>query len=598
MRLWVRLAVAMALVALVPLVGVGVQAARTSAASAEGLSIENLRREALLYAEVVGRSVAEHRAHATAWTQVFPGRLADFDDGFRSRFLAAVYRGTPAAVTVVLVDGDGLPVVPPVFAVSGAERVAGSPQRAEALLRRLPLAEARAKGSGVGAPWLPDGLGSTPSVPLAVLAADGDDVLLLGLEIQLAAAEGMRGAADDGHGAALFDGDGSVLVGAGHPLLRPELLGALLGTDSDFQYGEAADAVLGSIVPVPYTEWSVAVFEPRSVVRAPARALQRQLGPLVGLAGLVAVAVAVGVAGTLSRPVEELRDAALDLAEGKHGRQTGVDRSDELGDLARAFDHMSTRLDASRQEIAAQQGEIEAFNRELQDRVAERTRQLEEAQSELVRSGQLAAVAQVGAGLAHELNNPLAAVLGLSQVLKMRYPDEGLLRDLEGEAARCREVVGDLLRFTSGDLDPEEAPVVDLRDVLDEVLRLVAGAFKQRGVGLVMAETASSSPLRVRVDRVTAQRILAQVLEALRAALSEGASVVVDARATEGQRVEVRLRADQALASTTSRRDDWMASGLDLWVARQLLDRHHGRLDERDGSTGAEWVLSLPRVDA
>ena len=597
MRLWVRLAPAMALVALAPLTVVGVQAARSAATSAEELSRENLRREAQLHAEVVGRSVAEQQAHAEAWTQVFPGQLESFTDAFRASYLAAVYRGTPAAVTVVLVDGDGLPVVPPVFAVSGGQRVPSSPERAEALLRRLPLTEAREQGSAVGEPWLAGGLGSVPSVPIAVLAAGPSgtgDVLVLGLEVQLAAAEDMTRTSVDAHGVALFDASGNVLVGPGHPLLRPDLLQALLQTDSDFQYGRGEGEVLGSIVPVPFTSWSVAVFEPRTLVRAPARQIQNQLWPLFGLAGLIAIAVAVGIAGTLSRPVEDLRDAVLDLAEGARGRQTGVERSDEIGDLARAFNHMSVRLDTSRQEIDAQQQEIEAFNRELQQRVADRTRQLEEAQAELVRSGQLAAVAQVGAGLAHELNNPLAAVLGLSQVLKMRYPQEALLADLEGEAARCREVVGDLLRFTSGEVDPEEAPVVDLRDVLDEVVRLVGGAFKQRGVALITAETESAAPLKVRVDRVTGSRILAQVLHALRAALGSGATLTVTPAATREGSVEVRLQSDRPLASSTSRHDDWMASGLDLWVARQLLDRLHGRLEERETQGGALWVLSLP----
>jgi signal transduction histidine kinase len=464
-------------------------------------------------------------------------------------------------------------------------------------VRRLPVTEAVASGAAVGDPWLPGGLGTVPSVPIAVLAAgpsaDGE-VLVLGVEVQLTAAAEMLGAATERHGVALFDREGSVLVGGGHALLRPDLLRALLGTDSDFGYGSGEAEVLGSLVPVPYTQWSVAVFEPRTLVRAPARRIQAQLWPLLALAALIAVTVAVGIAGTLSRPVEDLRDAALDLAAGARGRRTGVDRSDEIGELARAFDHMSTRLDASRKEIDAQQEEIEAFNRELQQRVADRTRQLEEAQAELVRSGQLAAVAQVGAGLAHELNNPLAAVLGLSQVLKLRYPEEALLTDLEGEAARCREVVGDLLRFTSGEVDPTDAPVVDLREVLDEVLRLVGGAFKQRGVALILADDGvEPSPLRVRLDRVAGSRILAQVLHALRAGLGAGATVQVTPRAV-GDRVQVRFDADRPLAHDTSRRDDWMASGLDLWVARQLLDRLHGRLDESHGRSGTRFVLTLP----
>jgi len=599
MRLWVRLALGMALVALVPVGIVGWLSVTTAARSVEGDSKARLRREAQLHAEVLGRWMAEQQAHADAWTQVFPGRLQQMDDDLRSGFLAAVYRGTPEAVTVVLVDGDGRSVVPPVFAVSGGGRVPSTGPRAQALVERLPLTEAMENpGSAVGAPWLPDGLGTTPSVPLAVMAAApiGDDpssALVLGMEVQLRIADELADQATPQHGIALFDGSGNVLVGAGNPLVQPQLLAALLGTPADFAYGEGASEVLGALVPVPYTAWSTVVLEPAAVVRAPVQDLQLQVWPVVVGAALGAVLVAVGIAGTLSRPVEDLRDQALAIAAGERGRQTDADRSDELGDLGRAFNHMSTRLDAAQQEI-------EAFNRELQDRVDERTRQLQEAQEELVRSGQLAAVAQVGAGLAHELNNPLAAVLGLSQVLKMRYPEEALLGDLEGEASRCRTVVNDLLRFTSGEVDPQQAPVVDLRDVLDEVVRLVAGAFKQRGVALVLAHDPSGeppNPLRVRVDRVAASRILAQAMQAMGAGLGHGARVEVAARCEDGE-VAVTLTADRPLATNTDRRDDWMASGLDLWVARQLLDQLQGRLEEGPAGADARWVLVWPGAAA
>jgi len=597
MRLWVRLALGMALVALVPVGIVGWLAATTAARSVEDDSKGRLRREAELHAEVLGRWMAEQRDHAAAWTQVFPGQLADMPDDLRSGFLAAVYRGTPSAVTVVLVDGDGRSVVPPVFALSGGGRVPSSSARAQVLIERLPLTEALASGSAEGEPWLPGGLGTAPSVPMAVLAAaapaggDPSDALVLGLELQLTLADELADRGGPDHAVALFDGAGNALIGAGHALVRPQLLRALLGTPADFAYGEGDDEVLGALVPVPYTRWSAVVLEPASVVRQPVRELWLQVWPVVVGAGLGAVLVAVGIAGTLSRPVEELRDQALAIAAGERGRQTDADRSDELGDLGRAFNHMSTRLDAA-------QGEIEAFNQDLQERVEERTVQLQEAQAELLRSGQLAAVAQVGAGLAHELNNPLAAVLGLSQVLKVRYPDEALLGDLESEAARCREVVTDLLRFTSGEVDPQQAPVVDLVDVLGEVVRLVAGAFKQRGVALQLAHEPSprADALSIRVDRVAASRILAQVLHAMRAALEPGASVeLTPCRRSDD--VVVVIEADRPLAASSARRDDWMASGLDLWVARQLLDQLHGRLEESTSADGTpRWVVVWPEV--
>src|SRR4030095_4153924 len=105
----------------------------------------------------------------------------------------------------------------------------------------------------------------------------------------------------------------------------------------------------------------------------------------------------------------------------------------------------------NRDTIDQKNREIEAFNVELQKRLDERTRELEEAQVLLIRSARLSAVGQMGAGLAHELNNPLAGILGMVQVVLTRHrgqPDEALLRVIEEQAQRCSQIVAHLLRFS------------------------------------------------------------------------------------------------------------------------------------------------------
>ncbi len=599
MRLWARLALTLATVAVVSVAVVGGIASTMAARQAERDSWEGLRREARLHAEVVGRWVADQQAQAEAWSQVFPGRVSDMDDPTRQGFLAAVYRGTPPAVSVVLVDQDGQPVVPAVYRRTPGERPAADPARIDALVQRLPLTEAMASGSAVGAPWRPDPAEQVPSVPLAVLVATGPadgDALVLGLELQLNGAGDLPERIEEGHAVALLGADGRPLVGEGHPLLDVELLAPLLRQDADFRYGEGTSQALGSIVPVPFTPWSAVVVEPAWQVRATARSIRLSVVTAAGVAALLATALALIVATSLSQPVIRLRDAALALAEGHPRGPAALDRSDEIGELGRAFDHMAEQLDAQRREI-------EGFNEELQQRVDERTRDLEQAQAELVRSEQLAAVAEVGAGLAHELNNPLASVLGIAQVLRMQRPDDELVADLEGEAARCREVVQAMLRFAAGEVDPDDAPVIDLRDVLREVTGLVSGAFRQRGVALELA-IASTRPLSVRMDPVVATRMLAQVLKALRAGLEPGAVLTVRSVDDDPGQVMLRFEADQGLGGSESRRDDLRASGMELWVARQQVDRSGGRLEAvvGGGTAGPDavptcWTLWLPRAE-
>jgi C4-dicarboxylate-specific signal transduction histidine kinase len=405
-------------------------------------------------------------------------------------------------------------------------------------------------------------------------------VRVLGVELSIAVSVESY----TGHAAALLDPMGLPLVGGGDVLLEPERLRPLLDADEpvDFTLQGEGGVVRGTLAPVPESpRWWVVVAEPVSVVQRTSVEIRERIGELLLGSGAAALLLALVVAGSLSRPIERLRNAALRVAEGELGASAEVERGDEIGELGRAFDHMSSTLAANREEIALQQREIESFTRELQERVDQRTLELRNAQEELVHTGQLAAVAELGAGLAHELNNPLAAVLGIAQVLAVRHPDDPLLGDLAREAARCRDVVDTLLRITSREVDPGATTVVDLPDLLGQVRDLVGGPFRQRGVRLRTGAVSA----RVRVDPVATSKILAQVLNALGAGLEPGATVSIDAERV-GSRVALRIMADRAVAARPDRRDDWMVSSLGLWVASQLLDRGGGRLDRHpDGYT-------------
>lgn len=629
MRLWIRLTIAMAVLAVVPVVLVGLSAMEIATRRAESASEERVRREAALQAELVGRWVNEQAPLVLAFPQLYGGRLRDLSAEAQAAFPRLVYRLVPFAVTVVLVDGDGVLVAAPAYVSApgsdGAgpidpgveERTPSGPARVRQLLDHLPIAVAVANPDVVhlGGAWLPDGAGGKPSLALAVLAAPGDlpqDQRILGVEIELDVAEHLLDARTDQHVICLVDASGLPLVGDTLPLIAPERLRPLLGADQriDFTLEAEQGEVRGWVAPVSQVPgWSVVVAEPANVVLAAAADIEDRMVPQLLVAIAIAVVLALVVASSLSRPVERLRDAALRVADGARGVHADVDRSDEIGELARAFDHMSDRLEANRDEIAAQQAEIRAFNRELQERVDERTRELREAQEELVHSGQLAAVAELGAGLAHELNNPLAAVLGLAQLLKNRHTDDPMLADLVSQAYRCREVVETMLRVQSLEVDPNDAPVVQLSDVLHQVRGLVGGPFRQRGVQLRVNEP--TSDLRVRIDPVHGSRVLAQILNALRAGLAPGATVTVDAArdgkdpARPGGSVVVWLSADVPVADQPHRRDDWLASAHGLWVAHQILVRLGGRLDrgrsdrsEADRSEGDPADADAPRLSA
>jgi len=531
------------------------------------------------------------------WT--VPFQLGE-NPALQQSLLRAIVLAMPTVVSAVLVDGDGFPVTPP-------QVVEGSPlsrARAEAVVPRLPLSgalEARqlatqagllhATGEAVGEPFWPDGT-STPSLPMAV-AGPHDVGLVLGAEVSLADVERLlKGQTTDEHAVALFSKQGRAVLGVEHPLLDPERLQPLLesGVDSSFNYALGnGERVRGAMAKVPSTDWTVVVVEPAAIAEAASDEIRWRTGQILVVAILLALALGQVVARTLVVPVHELRDSALAVAEGEFGRQVPVHSGDEMGELAQAFNHMSKRILADQEAIREKNARIEAFNEELQQRIDERTRELTEAQARLVQSGQLAAVAQLGAGLAHELNNPLSGILGGTQVLRMRHPGEPLLQRVEEQAIRCREVVATMLRLSAGEVDSGEARVIDFRVVVREAVDLAMAAFRQRGVALVLQEAAE--PIQVKVDPVATGRLLAQILHVLRAGLGEGASLTVSM--PSGSRAVLEMTPDRPLALEAVK-DDWMASGMNLWVARHLLDRMGAELEEDP----LGWRVRFARVDA
>lgn len=588
MKLWVRLSLAMAVLAVVPVLLTTWAAVRVATTRAEAASEEALRTEARLRAESVSHWLSSQGRLVGNWPQLLGGnRMLQLSPEAQARFPVAVFRGTPGAAVVAMVDGTGAFAAPPV--------PPDAADRARALAARTQLDAVGQDPDRVhlGDPFFPEGvsgLGAVPSVPLAVLAAGAEQpedrrILLVELTMAFDAAIFPQGTPT--HGVALLDRSGVPLFGGGG-LVEPERLQAVMGTGQavDFRYAQPDGEVRGALAPVEGTAgWAVAVAEPASTVLASAREIRGTLLPSVVIGGAVAVLSALLVARTLSIPVERLRDAAQQVAEGRLGVTANVSRTDEIGELARTFDRMSGALRTHQDEIEAQRKEIEAFNRELVARVDERTRELRAAQEELVRAGQLAAVAELGAGLAHELNNPLSAVLGLAQLLKAQDPADPVLADLEREAARCREVVATLQRVQQAGGDPSEAPVVPVEQVLAAVRDLVAGSFRQRGVHLIVPPAGG----HVRTEPVEAARVLAQLLNALRSGLPEGAQVCVQV-VQDGGEVVFDLVPDHPVAAHPDRRDDWMASGHGRWVAHQLVRRLGGRVDDE----GGRWRVRLP----
>jgi signal transduction histidine kinase len=209
----------------------------------------------------------------------------------------------------------------------------------------------------------------------------------------------------------------------------------------------------------------------------------------------------------ISRPLRRLTEAAVAVAGGDYGTQVALKSNDEVGLLADSFNAMSRKMAA----------DIEAL------------RALNE---QLIRTEKLAAAGTLAAGVAHEVNNPLASISSLIQILQTRTGADTdkqaaetreMLRLIQTQIARITQVLRGMTDFARA-RPPARAPL-DLRRTLEQSLRLASfdKAFKRLRVTTEFDETAP----HVSADADQMQQVFLNLLLNARDAMPDGGDLRV-----------------------------------------------------------------------
>jgi signal transduction histidine kinase len=287
---------------------------------------------------------------------------------------------------------------------------------------------------------------------------------------------------------------------------------------------------------------------------------------------------------SIVRPLAILGASAERFAAGDLAHRIPFARGDELGELAATFQRMADHLARDQQQLEAQ--------------VRERTEQL-------VRAARLADLGTLAAGLAHEINTPIASIASCAEGFARRLGNGGiaageqreLLQTIAAEAYRVKDITGRLLELARH--EPGTRRRVELATLIGEIERLLHHSIAARGVTVrVLADEAWVEGNPGELKQVVLN-LLANARDASPAGGTitvrcrrDGAEALVDVQ-DQGAGVAPELRENVFLPFFTTK-PSGHGTGLGLALAARIAADHGGAVELLPAGPGATFRLRLP----
>ncbi|HEX5130920.1 MAG TPA: ATP-binding protein [Candidatus Krumholzibacteria bacterium] len=427
---------------------------------------------------------------------------------------------------------------------------------------------------------------------------------------------------DPGEVGALVDMDAEQCVlchGADRPLVR------LDGQDRTRVFQSNGERVLGVIAPLhnepscsnsschahPASVAVLGVLDvqlPLSLVDADVAASQRQI--LLGVA--IAVLALLALAWLLTwrmvlRPVARLTRATERMAAGDFSARLPAGHHDEISALADAWNSMTERLGNAHRAL-------EELNATLENRVEEKTAQLEQAHRRMLLVDKMASLGKLAATVAHELNNPLAGIATYARLMRRRSeearpgpvePAEAesrrILALIEDESRRCGNIVRNLLLFS-------RSPTVrfteeELRPLLDRCVMLLHHRAELSEVSLTVDVPDGFPKIECDASQIQ-QMVLALAINGLEAT-TQGGQVALIARAEEPGWITIRVQDNgrgippeylsEIFEPFFTTKEGESGVGLGLPVVYGIAARHQGSVAvESSSERGTVFIVRLP----
>jgi two-component system NtrC family sensor kinase len=298
-------------------------------------------------------------------------------------------------------------------------------------------------------------------------------------------------------------------------------------------------------------------------------------------------------------PIRDLQQGVDKIANGNFEHRIDVRSGDEIEDLAKAFNDMTGRLRDMYRDLARQ--------------VNERSRQL-------VRSERLASVGFLAAGVAHEINNPLASIAFCSEALERRLVDlleSGLaarvsnidqereiiakyLKMIQEEAFRCKEITQKLLEFSRGGERRREP--TDLAELIQGVLDMVQHLQNGKGKELIFHP---GPPLTAWVNAQEIKSVVLNLVVNALDSMDEGGKLKITLGLRDGLAEMVFQDTGCGMSGEVlenifepffTRSRTGKGTGLGLSISHRIINQHGGEIEATSPgpNQGSTFIVRLP----
>ena len=278
------------------------------------------------------------------------------------------------------------------------------------------------------------------------------------------------------------------------------------------------------------------------------------------------------IARTMTKPISQLVKGAGEIGKGRFDYRIKVKTDDEIGTLS------------------------EAFNKMAED--------IETTQNQLIQSEKMASLGQLSAGVAHEINNPLANISLNAQMLQQDIKDEKVqkrLTKIEDNVDRATRIIKSLLEFSRA---PEFHPTLtDINTLIAKTLDILKHEVKR----IEVVENFDKELPEVPVDPNQIQQVLINIITNACHVMPEGGTLTLRTE-KKGDVVEIEIRdtGEGISPENLSRVFDpffttkkvGKGTGLGLSISYRIVEKHGGHIYVKSEiGSGTSFIIKLPSGD-